>query len=445
MEFLNYQAETSVLKLMMDGHTDDVMDLVDIKMMQSKEGTALYRRIAGISWAKKVTPYAVREAYEDDEQMLAFINVCLNKTTNIHELEDLERTLAESFARKKSFDHAQKIMDRINADVTDLKMIAGVGVDFNDVEKIADFIDPHEGAKEYFEQLMEDVKNPEGRGRLKIKCLPQLHNTINGIDKTDLIMMCAKSGKGKTAFALTLASDLAIKQGKTVLYLNCEMSPTQLLDRMSSTMTEIDLTEIDARIFTGDEKVRMDKILRISDAVDVIGKSKLYFSHTPTITPRHIKRAYKKLELSGHKPDIIFVDYIAYMDLEKSTTGKQEHQILYENALACKQLANQLNVPFVALAQLNAYGQIEGSKKIINASDAVFYIHEMTREVDDSLTDNEKKRAQAEIDREMNSMSSNQLSRANYKISKEKVRRGDPSRPIYIRFNKIRMEVTEIE
>ena len=189
----------------------------------------------------------------------------------------------------------------------------------------------------------------------------------------------------------------------------------------------------------------MDKIHRLSEAADAMGRSKLFFSQTPSITPRLIRRAVKKLELSGNRPDLIFIDYIAYMDLEKSTSGMQEHQLLLEYAITCKQLAVEFKTPFIALAQLNADGKLEGAKKMINPCDGVFFISEIKRSAEDELDSKQKQKAEAEIKRELNAMSLDQQRKANYKITKEKVRRGDSSTPIYIRFEKSQMKVREIE
>lgn len=445
---INGRAEAGIIKLMLSNHADDVLDMVDEKLMLSREALTAFRKIGGLSFSKSVNFRVLKKEYEDDEHMSMYIHSCeVQHDVTIHDLPDLIDNLLESYTRTKSVEYAQTIMTKSNGDISELKKLVGTGLDFGIADTTKLYEDPRESAGKWFNKILEDYKNPDGRGRIPIKVLPQLHKTLGGLDREngDLILMCAQSGKGKTAFALTLAKDFCLDQGLSVLYMNCEMNTDQLQDRIAAMSKGIDLSEIDSRIFTGSQEAQMDKIHRLSEVADAIGKSKLFFSQTPSITPRLIRRAFKKLELSGNRPDIVFIDYIAYMDLEKPTSGMQEHQLLLEYAITCKQLAVEFKTPFIALAQLNADGKLEGAKKMINPCDGVFFISEIKRTADDEMEPRQKQKAEAEIKRELNAMSGEQQRKANYKIVKEKVRRGDSSMPIYLRFDKSQMKVREIE
>lgn len=447
MQFVNHTAECGMLKLMMD-HTDDVIDLIEEDLFLSKEAKRAYRTIGAMSYHGRVTIRALQEAFSENETMLSYIEVVYRQTdVSKEDLEQLLHALQKAHMKDKAFRHAEAIMQAANGDdEEELQKLVENGIElkrYGEQEKL--YEDTLEATRDWYSNFLEECKNPEKRGRLKLQTMPQLNDAFGGIDKIDLIMFCAKSGHGKTALALNLAKDFAIDQEKTVYYVNAEMSTDQLRERVMSNMAEIDAKEIDRRVFFGSEEENKQKHMRLVDAVDQFGSKKLILAQVPTIYPSKIRKAVKQLTLNNKRPDIIFVDYIRQMDPEVDTRGMQEYQIMYECAEACKRLATTLKIPVIALAQLNDQGMLEGSKKMRNACDGLLFFKEIRRHTDDIDDPKEKAKAQKEIEAELARMTPNVLKKADYKLIKEKVRRGDTSTPIYVRFHKNLMRVREIE
>lgn len=235
-------------------------------------------------------------------------------------------------------------------------------------------------------------------------------------------MLCAQSGHGKTALALNISDDLSISQDYIGYYANAEMRDEELSMRIVSKRSVIPYSEIVTSQFTRDTIEALDQI---STQYDLIGKKSLILSRIPVMTISTIRRGYKKLMNAGRKPDYILIDYIGKMELEGNNSGLTEWQKLYRLSEDIKTLAVELDVPIIALAQLNDEGQIEGAKKMKNACDGVLFF-EPIEEVD------------------IEKMNKLQKQYANYKIVKFKVRRNDNSTPIYINFTKQYQRIVEV-
>jgi replicative DNA helicase len=164
---------------------------------------------------------------------------------------------------------------------------------------------------------------------------------------------------------------------------------------------------------------------KLEHEYNIIRKKKLVLSRIPVMTINSIRRAFKKLANGGDKPDFILIDYIGRMDLDRGEKGLQEWQKLYLLAEDIKTLAVELDVPIVALAQLNEDGKIEGAKKMKNACDGVLFFEPVDEDDEKYMNQTQKKYA-------------------NYRIEKYKVRRNDNSKPIYINFTKKYQRIAEV-
>lgn len=446
MEFLNTRSETAALKLMMD-NPDEMLDKLSEGLFLSREGKDLFTTIGAKSYYGKVTLRTLQSFYEGDDRMTSYAEVVAGQKVTKDDALNILESLNLSYAKHKAYEHAQSIMQAVNKSdtVEEIESVAGNGTNVRiEGEDETLYENTWEATAEWHTRFMEECRNPEKTGRLQLKSMPNLNDAFGGIDIIDFILICAKSGHGKTTLALNLAKDFAIDQNKVVYYVNAEMTRDQLRERLMSNMTEVEAKEIDRRAITGTEKERIEKNLKIADAVDEFAKKKLILSQVPTIYPSKIKRAVKQLTMNGMRPEIIFIDYIRHMDPEVNTRGMQEYQVMYECAEACKKLAMELQIPIIGLAQLNDIGVLEGSKKMRNAVDGLLFFKEIKRNADDIEDPKEKERAEREIEREIKSMPDYLKTLANYKIIKEKVRRGDPSTPVYFRYKKNIMKVIEV-
>ena len=168
-----------------------------------------------------------------------------------------------------------------------------------------------------------------------------LDSTITGLNRSDLIILAARPGMGKTSFALNIASYVSMKCKKKVAFFSLEMSREQLAARLLSTEGLIPGT----KLRTG--KLSDEEWLRLIEAGDVLSKAELYIDYSSNITVPEIKAKLKKQK--GF--DLVIIDYLQLM---KPARANNNHvQEVSEITRDLKILAKEMNVPVITLSQLS--------------------------------------------------------------------------------------------
>lgn len=239
-----------------------------------------------------------------------------------------------------------------------------------------------------------------------------LDSTMMGLKPGDLIMFAAKSGHGKTALAMNLSRIMSHHNRKRVHYLNTEMDEGQMVRRWTAQSTLIPYTRLEMGDIQNYERENVGKW------AEEFKKAPLTISQISSLnidlTVGLAKRAIKKY---GNL-DCLIVDYIGRMDVEFSK-GMQEYQMMYENTKRLKELARDLGIPIIALAQLTQEGRLEGAQKMRNELDGLFYFKpKETKSKDDT--------GQVVIE----------YSDTEYFLTKEKVRRNGTKDIIRVEFEK---------
>ena len=165
-----------------------------------------------------------------------------------------------------------------------------------------------------------------------------------GLQPSDLIIVAGRPAMGKTTFAMNIAEHAAIKHGKSVAVFSMEMASLQLVMRMFSSVGQIDQTRI--RTGTLDD---MDWP-KLTSAMNLLHKSKIFIDDTPALSPAELRARARRLKRE-HDIDLIVVDYLQLM----SVPGNKENRAteIAEISRSLKTIAKELNVPVVALSQLN--------------------------------------------------------------------------------------------
>ena len=130
-----------------------------------------------------------------------------------------------------------------------------------------------------------------------------LDETITGLNRSDLILLAARPGMGKTSFALNIANHVAVKEKKRVAFFSLEMTKEQLASRMLSTEGEVGGTKLRTGKLTEDEWVRL------IEAGDILSKTQIYFDDTPGITVPEMKAKLRRLK----DVDLVIIDYLQLM------------------------------------------------------------------------------------------------------------------------------------
>jgi len=166
----------------------------------------------------------------------------------------------------------------------------------------------------------------------------------SGLQKSDLIMLAARPSMGKTAFALNIAQQAAIKSKAKVLIFSLEMSREQLGQRMLSMESRIEMQKLK----TGNlERKDWDQIHL---ALDTLSRTSIYIDDTPGITAMEIKNKCRRLKAEKGL-DLVVIDYLQLMAYEGRAESRQQEITALSRFL--KQLAREMECPVVVLSQLS--------------------------------------------------------------------------------------------
>jgi len=232
----------------------------------------------------------------------------------------------------------------------------------------------------------------------------ELDTLTNGLQRADLIILAARPSMGKTALALNIAANAA-KRGKTVLFFSLEMNAEQLVIRVLSSISEIDQSNI------RHGKMPLEAIKRLQINAKEIENIPLFIDDSSEVRAFDLLskcRVFKRKH--NNNLDLVVVDYLQMMkvrgDAENRAVG------VAENSRMLKILAKVLEVPVLALAQLNRnvetrhtggrpqLSDLRDSGSIEQDADMVWFIHRPAKEKEKKktsdgfeLTDEEKRQA----------------------------------------------------
>ena len=168
-----------------------------------------------------------------------------------------------------------------------------------------------------------------------------LDDTITGLNRSDLILLAARPGMGKTSFALNIARNVAVNEKRKVAFFSLEMTNEQLVSRLLSTEAMVG----GIKLRTG--KLVDDEWIRLIEAGDILSKTHIYFDDTPGITVPEMKAKLRRLK----NVDLVIIDYLQLMSSAKRIDNRVQE--ISEITRNLKIMAKELNVPVITLSQLS--------------------------------------------------------------------------------------------
>ncbi|MBC2576976.1 replicative DNA helicase [Peptostreptococcus russellii] len=171
-----------------------------------------------------------------------------------------------------------------------------------------------------------------------------LNKKLGGFHKSDLILIAARPGMGKTAFALNLVANAAIKSKASVAVFSLEMSKEQLVQRLISSQSNVPLSHI------AKGKIADNEWSKILDGMKVLGESKIFIDDTPGIKISEIRSKCRKLKIEEGL-DMVMIDYLQLMEADGRNESRQQEVSKISRSL--KILAKEMNCPVIALSQLS--------------------------------------------------------------------------------------------
>ncbi|MGB3717699.1 MAG: replicative DNA helicase [Candidatus Promineifilaceae bacterium] len=171
-----------------------------------------------------------------------------------------------------------------------------------------------------------------------------LDRLLGGLNKSDLIIIAARPGMGKTALQLAIGQAAARRYGKRVAIFSLEMSAEQLVQRMIAAETRID----SQRLRRGDLEEHEWPIFY--EAIGRISETQIFIDDTPSISPLQLRTKCRRL-YSEHGIDLVMVDYMQLMQTERSYGNRVQE--ISEISRGLKGLARELDIPVVVNSQLS--------------------------------------------------------------------------------------------
>ena len=181
-----------------------------------------------------------------------------------------------------------------------------------------------------------------------------LDKLLNGLHKSDLIILAARPAMGKTALALNIAQNVAIKEKVPVCIFSLEMSSDQLVQRMLCSYSEVD----SQRLKTG--QMQQKDWEKLTMAMDDFSQSKIYIDDSGGLTITDIRTKLRRLKSQVKDLGLVVIDYLQFIE----SSGKEERiQQISAISRGLKILAKELNVPVLALSQLSRQVESRNDKR----------------------------------------------------------------------------------
>ncbi len=240
--------------------------------------------------------------------------------TNTFDSESAEDAM--QFAEKKIFDLSQKETS------SELELIGKQGGTLTNVLK-----------------KMSELAENKGKYRGIPTGYKDFDEITSGLQNSDLILLAARPGVGKTSFAMNIAVNSAINEGKKVAIFSLEMSREQLVQRSLSSLAKVNLKHV----LSGD--MDADEWKRVWTAEKKLAEASIFVDDSSLITPFSIISKCRKLKMTEGL-DLIVIDYLQLMTMGKQNRESRTQEVS-DLTRTLKIAAKELNVPVVVLSQLS--------------------------------------------------------------------------------------------
>lgn len=216
------------------------------------------------------------------------------------------------------------------------------------------FVPIKETLAESFDRLDELQKNAGG-----LRGVPtgfaDLDETLSGMQKSNLIILAARPGVGKTAFSLNIAMQAAVAYRRKIAFFSLEMSKEELVDRLLVAQADIDAW----RLKTG--RLSEEDFTKLSDAMGLLADTQIFIDDTPGVSVMEVRTKARRL-MAEKGIDLIIVDYLQLMRGSGLYKDNRVQEVT-EISQGLKNIARELRVPVLSLAQLNRAVENRGTRQ----------------------------------------------------------------------------------
>ena len=242
-----------------------------------------------------------------------------------------------SFVRQQAFDATQDVNDLMQEAEAQLFTLSQLNMkrDYTQINPVIN---------EAYEMLKKAANQTGGISGLSTG-FPAIDKVTSGWHGSDLVIIAARPAMGKTAFVLSMAKKIAVDMRVPCAMFSLEMSNVQLVNRLIVNVCEIPGDKIKSGQLENHEWGRLD------DRIRLLEDAPLYVDDTPSLSVFELRSKARRL-VREHDVKIIFIDYLQLMNASGMSFGSRQEEVSHISR-ALKGLAKELNIPIIALSQLN--------------------------------------------------------------------------------------------
>jgi len=293
----------------------------------------------------------------------AFIGQLSQDITSAANVDYHSRVVLEKWILRKLISTSMEVAESAyagNEDVFDLLDAAESKIFGISQESLKETFTPMDKAVREALELIEAIHS-NTKGNLSVPSgLYSLDNMLGGFQKSDLVIIAARPSMGKTAFALSFARNAAIDHNVPIAIFSLEMATVQLVTRLISAEARINAHSIR----TG--KFRAEEGAKISRTVHKLSSAPIYIDDTPGQTVLEVRAKARRLK-AEKDVGMIIIDYLQLMN--SSTKMESREREISTISRSLKALAKELNIPVIALSQLNRSVEMRSGDKRPQLSD----------------------------------------------------------------------------
>jgi len=370
VQLYSKQAEENVIGALLMNKTE-LLEEIKLDYFYDLDNRALVKAIIEVH-AKgiEIDYVTVTEQLKNDKTARAAIKITdIIGNTLPTEVKGNIKLLKDLYKRRTAINNLETAIYQLNDIDTNIDSInTTVAEKLDQLTFDDDSVD--DGIDSVLKRLVEDLHSATEDNEKYRYGIPQLDAWTWGLHKEEVTTVAAKSGVGKTAFALQVASRLLIN-GLKVLIVSREMSDVQILKRILVSYTGINSNKFRSRAFTKKEWDVVNKNIKaIRDFMDL-------HINTEISTVTEIKKRIRQI-----KPDVVVIDYLQLLTPEKSEGNREREVATISREI--KNMTQDFKIPIIQLSQLNdEYGDnrpkgeraMRESKAIYQNSNNVIYIH----------------------------------------------------------------------
>jgi replicative DNA helicase len=287
-----------------------------------------------------------------------YITMLTNRIASAANVEFHARIVLQKYLQRELIRISSEIIKESYEDATDVFDILDkaekelFAVSENNLRR--NYESMHGLVKEAVKQI-EGAKNQEGHISGVPSGFTEVDRITAGWQKSDLIVLAARPGMGKTAFVLTMARNMTVDFKKPVAIFSLEMSGVQLVTRLISSETELEA-----------DKLRRGQLEQyeweqLNARLNTLTDAPLFIDDSPALTIFELRAKCRRLK-AQHNIELVIVDYLQLMSAGTDGRGNREQEIS-NISRSMKSLAKELRIPIIALSQLSRAVETRGGSK----------------------------------------------------------------------------------